>query len=211
MNMLHQLGLGIRDYENCGFFVGFDPRMTEDAWLTSMNKYFSNQRTVNGLAGTKLSHDYFNELGKLIKWGTSSDLSNQFTNTIDYHVLLARRDKSAQAVSLYIAHYTKAWSCYKPDVPIYDVPFNVGKIAHLEAFCAALHVQNKKFLDLLDKKYVTIYYEDLYTRPRKELSYMLARWGIVDSGISEIPEPQIFKQSTELNERLIEKYNEYTR
>lgn len=110
MGLLSQTGsTGINDYLNCGFFVGTPPP-AED-WDQRVEEYFSQQRTPNGVEGTKLGFPYVAEI--LTEIGPHR--FSEFIRSFDRHFYLTRGDLVAQAVSYEWAGGTKQWNSWDVD------------------------------------------------------------------------------------------------
>ncbi|WP_161798972.1 Stf0 family sulfotransferase [Caenimonas sp. SL110] len=168
-DMLFDTGLAgnPQEYLNTRYMAGYNRSMGRDGGpfdLTAYQGDMESRRTSpNGVFGIKIHFEHMESLWKqqFAEMAKYLSIYNQF-------VLLTRRDKIAQAVSLHKARETQIWASidYKflePDDPRLKIKpaFSAHKIARC---LSDLIVQEESWRALLDNfklPYVVLAYEDL--------------------------------------------------
>jgi LPS sulfotransferase NodH len=139
--------------------------------LGDINNFFQllaflekHRTSSNGIFGLQIHWSHLNNIFRYDK-----NLINTFIDSFDKIIFLRRKDKIAQAVSLYRASKSKLWSSIDEDlnsiktVCYYknDEEFNPVLLTKI---LYSLIIQDKSWLNYLEeknKKYLTVYYEDL--------------------------------------------------
>ncbi|MES2634410.1 MAG: Stf0 family sulfotransferase [Pseudomonadota bacterium] len=156
-----------QEYLNTRYMAGYNRSMGRDASTFDLAAYQgdmeSRRSSPNGVFGIKIHFEHMESLWKqnFVEMARYLRIYNQF-------VLLTRRDKIAQAVSLHKARETQIWASidYKflePDDPRLSIKpvFSAQKIARC---LADLIVQEESWRAVLDNfklPYVVLVYEDL--------------------------------------------------
>jgi len=157
----------------------------------------SRRTSPNGIFGMKLHYE------QMLR-AFQSDIPNQ--NMIEFlrshqHLLwIRRRDRLRQAISLVVATHTNSWSSEEPQT---------SSSASISCFDCIRSLQAISFQDLgwehlikVAKLQVdTIWYEDLVAEYEKTCRLVL-RYLNLQNVVSNIPSPQIERQSGILNDRL---------
>ena len=119
-------------------------------YLTLLNNLIEHRVTNNGVFGTKLISHFLFELQQ-----TKPDFRRIF-KSIDKFILLIRKDKLAQAVSLVVAQQTEVWHLH-----------NNGKNTNYQSKLDNIEI-NSKLLDNVEQKYDFIHKQE--ARLKKVLS-----------------------------------------
>jgi trehalose 2-sulfotransferase len=157
----------------------------------------SRRTSPNGIFGMKLHYE------QMLR-AFQSDIPNQ--NMIEFlrshqHLLwMRRRDRLRQAISHAVATHTNSWSSEEPQIP------STGSIS---CFDCVRSLQLISFQDqgwehlirVAGLQVNTIWYEDLVSEYEKTCRLALRYLNLQDV-ISDIPSPQIDRQSGPLNDRL---------
>lgn len=189
---------GIADYENCGFFVGWDIKSDQDFIIKSLE--YLEKQTTGRVSGTKLSVEYFFDLiqQKKISRKAVRDVLQMFTHHID----LSRENRIAQAVSFVIAERTKLFSS-RADHPGKELgEYDFDSILHAYARIERLQVANSTYRDLLGLRTYPITYEGLISDRGFELAMIGQHLGKPITP-HVVPSPLIQKQANTINEQWI--------
>lgn len=189
MNMLHQTGVaGVRDYINCGFFVGY-----ADSWNTNTNfekkcnEYLQSQKTKNGVIGCKSGMFYFQDFRKVIGDYKVDKLLSTFT----HHIWLQRHDKLRQSVSRVIASSTNIWSTLAVDNGTQETKNPTYSRTLIDKFLGKIDDENQAIEDYFASQGITphvVYYEDICKSAPTELRKIIHFLGITDT--------YVFRQAT---------------
>jgi trehalose 2-sulfotransferase len=161
--------------------------------------------TPNGVFGAKLMWGYFGDV--LARLGTTPDgpaverLTERFGPIRWVHV--TRADKVAQAVSLWRAVQTRAWSSDDPPEtrPVYDA----RGIAHLRD---RLGEQDAAWRDWFDRQMIDphrVEYERFVAEHAATLRGVLAHLGLE---VERIPDPPMNRQGDARSDRWVARFNE---
>lgn len=138
--------------------TGGPPTLEVNAYLNDIE---SRRTSPNGVFGMKVHYDHLLRI-----WGQDVQAQMAFLNHFDHLFFLRRRDKLAQAVSLYRAQVTQVWSSedrryLPPDDPrlTRKVAFSPGGIGKALASLAAAEEAWLKLLDSTGRKVAVVDYE----------------------------------------------------
>jgi LPS sulfotransferase NodH len=180
-----------------------DPAATE--LERELPRYFAEGTTPNGVFGSKLMWSYFGDL--LARLGTTTDgdalaaLGARFGPPRFVHV--TRRDKVAQAVSLWRAVQTRAWNASEAeDVrPVYDargIEFLRAQVsAHDDAWRAWFEVNRVEPLH--------VDYETFTGAHAATVRRVLDHLGV---SAEHIPDPPLARQGDERSARWVARFKE---
>jgi LPS sulfotransferase NodH len=161
--------------------------------------------TPNGVFGAKLMWSYFGDL--LARLGTTPDgpalerLRARFGPLSWIHV--TRRDKVAQAVSLWRAVQTRAWSAADPPEtePVYDA----RGIAHLRDRLVEQDAAWRDWFAAKGVSAVVVEYERFAEDHAATLRDVLAHLGLE---VERIPDPPMDRQGDARSDRWVARFNE---
>jgi LPS sulfotransferase NodH len=161
--------------------------------------------TPNGVFATKLMWAYFGDL--LARLGTTPDgpaieaLEPLFGRLSWIHV--TRRDKVAQAVSLWRAVQTRAWSANDPPEaePVYDA----RGIAHLRDRLVGQDAAWRDWFAAKGIRAVVVEYERFAEDHTATLRGVLAHLGLE---VERIPDPPMDRQGDARSDRWVARFNE---
>jgi len=199
------------------YFNGVDPAVLDllpptragDPAETNLERelprYFEEGTTPNGVFGSKLMWSYFDDL--LARLGTTPDngaleaLEGRFGRPRWVHV--TRRDKVAQAVSLWKAVQTRAWNASEADCtdPVYDrrgVEYLREQVsAHDEAWSTWFAEHGVEPLEVEYEAFIAAHEETV----RRVLHHL---------GLSadHIPDPPLARQGDERSARWVARFKE---
>ena len=191
-NLLHLTGVaGIADYENCGFCVGFGEELKNKNLVALADEYFDKQRTLNGVAGTKLSMEYIRDILPYVGRRDVYKVLRRF----DRHIFLTRRDKVAQAVSFIFAQDQNYFSTRSS--PTGELSqYSDERITMTMGYLKALEEDNQTWLARYTPYTPTVTYDDIasYTSRFLPMKNIFIHLGITwDKKYADL-EPQIDKQ-----------------
>lgn len=177
MSILHQTGVaGIRNFEECGYHVGYDRRPSVEFWQDN-EIYFDKQITENGVIGCKAGFTYIDNLHKMTRnWNDIKLWVDQF----DKHIVLTRLNKLAQSISAYFAGHTKQWHSDSPNTGIEPPQYNHCTIANGIARLAGEEERFFVYFEHMNIDYLHIYYEQLIDTPQAQLIRIMDYLGIRD-------------------------------
>ncbi|HSH89381.1 MAG TPA: Stf0 family sulfotransferase [Ramlibacter sp.] len=212
--MLHDTGLAgdPHEYLNQRYVAGFlRERGTKDA-AVNFKEYQTELETrrtsPNGVFGVKIHYEHLEA-----RWHDRMAQAVQYLRVYDKFVLLTRRDKVAQAVSLHKARESQIWSSldYKfldADDPRRAVKpaFNAIRIAKA---LSDLVEQETKWRQLIESQkfpYVEVCYEDFVADYVGQSHRLLAELGI-DPAAAKVTAPGLKKQGAE-DDPMIEQFKQ---
>jgi trehalose 2-sulfotransferase len=171
----------------------------------ALPRYLAAGTTPNGVFGAKLMWGYFGDL--LARLGTTPDgpaverLTERFGPIRWIHV--TRADKVAQAVSLWRAVQTRAWSASDPPAtqPVYDA----RGIAHLRDQLAQQDAAWRAWFAAKVIEPLRVEYERFVAEHAATLRGVLAHLGLE---VVRIPDPPMDRQGDERSDRWVARFNE---
>jgi trehalose 2-sulfotransferase len=161
--------------------------------------------TPNGVFAAKLMWGYFGDL--LARLGTTPDgpavraLTERFGPLSWIHV--TRADKVAQAVSLWRALQTRAWSA--SDAPESHPVYHAGAIAHLRDQLIEQDAAWRGWFAAKAIEPLVVRYERLAADHAATLRDVLAHLGLE---VERIPDPPMDRQGDERSDRWVARFNE---
>jgi LPS sulfotransferase NodH len=161
--------------------------------------------TPNGVFGAKLMWGYFGDL--LARLGTTPDgpaverLTERFGPIEWIHV--TRADKVAQAVSLWRAVQTRAWSA--ADAPEAHPVYDARAIAHLRDQLLGQDASWRSWFAAKSIEPLVVEYERFAADHAATLRDVLAHLGLE---VERIPDPPMDRQGDERSDRWVARFNE---
>ena len=168
-------------------------------------RYLEEGTTPNGVFGAKLMWTYFGDL--LARLGTTPDgaaveaLAARFGRLSWIHV--TRADKVAQAVSLWRAVQTRAWSA--SDRPEADPVYDARGIAHLRDRLVGQDAAWRDWFGAKGLRPLVVEYEDFVADHTATLRGVLAHLGLE---VERIPDPPMDRQGDARSDRWVARFNE---
>jgi trehalose 2-sulfotransferase len=168
-------------------------------------RYLAEGTTPNGVFGAKLMWGYFGDL--LARLGTTPDgpalerLTERFGPIRWIHV--TRADKVAQAVSLWRAVQTRAWSA--ADAPETHPVYDARAIAHLRDQLAGQDAAWRAWFDANAIEPLRVEYERFVADHAATLGSVLAHLGLE---VERIPDPPMDRQGDARSDRWVARFNE---
>lgn len=168
-------------------------------YLNLLGNVMQHRVTNNSVFGTKLISHFLFELQK-----TEIDLKGIF-QAIDRFILLIRKDKLAQAISLVLAQKTEVWHIHHNDKKasyqsiLNEIEINEELLNDVEQkviFIKQQEARLKKVLDNYNQEPLLVVYEDILDDAPREINRILDFLGIVKppgynmqvaSGIKRMP------------------------
>jgi trehalose 2-sulfotransferase len=174
------------------------------AWLA---RILSDGRGENGVWGGKLMWGHVDDLvtrARRLPGLADADLEQVLRALFDdpQLILVTRRDKVAQAVSLWRAVQTQSWradDAGKDEAPVYEF----AAIDHLVSQLESDERSWKEWLAQTDQRPFVVTYEQLEAAPAETVSSVLHALGLPDAGVSV---PRLSRQRDELSEAWVERY-----
>jgi trehalose 2-sulfotransferase len=175
-----------------------------DAWRA---RILSDGRGENGVWGGKLMWGHVDDLvtrARQLPGLADADLEQVLRALLDRPqlILVTRRDKVAQAVSLWRAVQTQSWradDAEKHDDPVYEF----AAIDHLVSQLESDERSWKEWFAQNDQQPFVVTYEQLEAAPAETVSTVLHALGLPDTGVSV---PRLSRQRDELSEAWAERY-----
>lgn len=176
--------------------------------LHYLREWETRRTSPNGVFGIKL---HYHQMRRA--WRGRKESAAQYLKGYDKHLLLIRRDKVAQAVSLYRAINTQIWS--SEDTAYLDagatvrnqpVEFNVTRIAELLAFLIKEEEGWRDYLKTNNLPFVEFFYEDFLADYSGASLALLKQLGF-NLKAEDLPSPQLEKQSSH-GDLLIEQFRQ---
>ena len=175
------------------------------------------QITSNQVFGTKFISHFLFELKK-----TKFEFKQIF-KAIDKFILLIRKDKVAQAVSLVIAQKTNIWhirnninssnSSYQDyNSQLKNIAIDDSLMAEIDQKQKFINHQEKQLQKMLEnhqKNFLTIYYEDIVANPHAEVNRVLNFLEIdLPQGFNLQLNSKIAKMSASISQEIIRQYRQ---
>jgi LPS sulfotransferase NodH len=180
-----------------------DPAST--ALERELPRYLAEGTTPNGVFGSKLMWNYFDDL--LARLGTTPDgaalaaLTARFGPPCFVHV--TRRDKVAQAVSLWRAVQTRAWSA--DDAERHEPVYDQRGIAHLRDQVTAHDRAWSRWFAANGVAPLRVEYEDFTAAHAATVRAVLDHLGV---SADHIPHPPLSRQGDERSARWVARFKE---
>lgn len=175
-----------------------------------LNDLESRRTSANGRFGVKVHWHQFADIYNGGKGGIKRE-GVAYLRGMDRVIRLYRRDKVAQAVSLYVASVTNRWvevaDGKVDESPYKELPFDPIAISNYLQQIITEERNWLSFLQLNKIKYDSMSYEEL-AEEYQEASIKILSWlGVSD--IKEPPQPMIKKQENPHKQRLRDEYLAY--
>jgi trehalose 2-sulfotransferase len=180
-----------------------DPASTE--LEHELPRYLAEGTTPNGVFGSKLMWGYFGDLlgrlGATPEDGGLEALTARFGRPSFVHV--TRRDKVAQAVSLWRAVQTRAWSASEEErrEPVY----HARGIELLRAQVTAHDAAWQAWFAANDLQPLLVEYETFVTAHAQTVRRVLHHLGVM---VHQIPDPPLSRQGDERSARWVARFKE---
>ncbi len=180
-----------------------DPAATE--LERELSRYFAEGTTPNGVFGSKLMWSYFGDLlarlGATPHDGALDALEERFGPARWVHV--TRHDKVAQAVSLWRAVQTRAWSANEADCaePVYDR----RGVAYLHAQVSAHDEAWATWFAAHGVEPLHVEYETFITAHEETVRHVLHHLGL---SADHIPDPPLARQGDDRSARWVARFKE---
>lgn len=186
-------------------------------YLRLLSNLMQYRITENGVFGTKFISHFLFELQQ-----TKFDF-RQIFKSIDKFILLIRKDKVAQAVSLLIAQKTEVWHIqnqsnqdhvnyqfYQSQLESIQINDDLlAEVAHKHQF---INNQEKRLRKILQNNQINpleIYYEDIVADPQMEINRVLDFLEILpSSGYTIELNSKIKKMSAKISQEIIRQYQQ---
>ncbi len=162
----------------------------------------TRRTSENGLFGMQI---HYSQFLSAFASDTLTDQMIRFIRGFDKLIWVRRRDRLRQAVSFAIARHTKAWSSEEGQTIAVDNASEIHPVQSVQALstvCAS-DAGWEMLIKALNLKVHVLWYEDL-ARDYQQQSVGVLRYLGLDAAAIEIPEPPIRKQSTTLNDQVLE-------
>ena len=178
----------------------------ETALERMLPRYLAAGTTPNGVFGAKLMWSYFGDL--LARLGTAPDRPDAVATLVATFgpprwVHVTRRDKVAQAVSLWRAVQTRAWAA--TDDPERQPVYDARAIAHLRDQVTADDDAWRAWFAAHGVEPLQVGYERLAAEHAATLGDVLAHLGLE---VEQIPDPPMRRQGDERSDRWVARFNE---
>lgn len=194
------------EYFNPQYLLALRKRFEISGKLSEIVRLLEKHRTSsNGVFGIQIHWSHFSKIFE--NNPTERDL---FFENFDKVIFIRRKDKIAQAISLYRASTTKLWSSldedrinanYYKDNEDFD-PESLSKFLHYVIYQDEAWL---KYLDTKNKSLKTIYYEDITKYWDHSCRNVL---NFITPSTTEIP-PMGIRQQRPENDILIDKFRRY--
>ena len=162
----------------------------------------SRRTSENGLFGMQIHYSQF--LSAFTSGKITADMI-KFIRGFDKLIWVRRRDRLRQAVSFAIARHTKAWSSEEEttiDLSNAAEIHPVQSVKALSTVCAS-DAGWEMLIKALNLNVYVLWYEDL-ADDYQEQSLGALRYLGLDVEATKIPDPPIRRQTTDLNEQVLE-------
>jgi LPS sulfotransferase NodH len=199
------------------YFDGVDPEVLEILAETltgdpaaadlerELPRYLEEGTTPNGVFGSKLMWNYFGDL--LARLGTSPDGAALQALTTCFgpprFVLVTRRDKVAQAVSLWRAVQTRAWRA--SDGPCTDPVYDARGIEYLLAQVSAHDDAWRRWFEANAVDPLHVEYETFTAEYEGTVRRVLDHLGV---SADHIPDPPLARQGDERSAHWVARFKE---
>lgn len=181
-----------------------DPDFNVDRFLGDWEK---RRTSPNGVFGIKLHYYQMRRV-----WRGNDRAAARYLGGYDHRILLSRRDKIAQAVSLYRAITTQIWSSrdlqYSDNSHAHEknntVNFDASRIAKLMALLTKEEERWRSFMQTHELSFSELCYEDFLEDYAGQSLRLLKLLGI-ELKDESIPPPQLKRQSQD-DDPMIEQF-----
>jgi trehalose 2-sulfotransferase len=167
----------------------------------------TRRSSPNGVFGLKMHFEHLVHC-----WKDRSAERARFLAGFDKIVLLWRRDKIAQAVSLHKARVTQIWSSIDRDFLDQDdprrsrkAPFDAVQIAKALADLVEQETGWRRLLQAQRRSFLELCYEDLVADPIGQAASLLEGLGLRDA-VREIPAPSLERQGGGDNDAMVSEF-----
>lgn len=171
-----------------------------------LSEWETRRTSPNGIFGIKLHYHQMRRIWR----GREKEAADRL-GAYDQRILLIRRDKVAQAVSLYRAISSQVWTSKDQQYSDGDNPnkkqtvdFNPVRIAELLTFLIKEEEGWRNYMKTNNLPFVELYYEDFVNDYVGESLRLLKLLGI-EQKAEDVPPPQLARQS-QGNDPLIEQF-----
>jgi len=212
--MLRETGLAgdPHEYLNQRYIAGFLRTREDKTRKLDVKDYLAQlerrRTSPNGVFGVKIHFEHLESL-----WKGRKKAAAAFLRGFDKFVLLTRRDKIAQAVSLYKARETQIWSSLDYDFLDADDPrraikpgFDAVRIAKALSDLIADETHWRTLLESQSLPYVELCYEDVVADYAGQRTKLLAALGI--DAAKAAAAPGLKKQGAD-NDPLIAQFKQH--
>ncbi len=182
-------------------------------YLNLLNKLMTHRVSSNGVFGTKLISHFLFELQQ-----TKFDFKQIF-QSVDKFILLVRKDKVAQAVSLEIAQQTEVWHLHnngeKTDYQskLENIEINDALLDDVEQKYNFINKQEARLKKLLANNHIeplTIVYEDILDDAELQINRILDFVAIAKPESEEIKiKSRIKRMPSNTSQEIIQQYQQY--
>ena len=193
-----------------------DPGQTETPaeFAAALAQSLEAGTTPNGVYGTKVMWGYFDQLGQrlatrpgLAKASLPEALERTFPNL--HFIQIQRRDKVAQAVSLWTAVQTQTWRDEgERKGPEPEVFYDFAAIDHLVKLQTSHEENWTHWLARHDFPVFTVVYEELANAPRTGVGKVLEWLDVPGGEDAVVPEPRMRKQSNGRSAEWAQRYRD---
>lgn len=200
--MLHATGMAGDPLEYLSIYLlELERKRTGNQSLTLtefLNAMTPRRTSQNGVFGMQIHYSQFIA-------AFSSDAMQRFIGGFDKLIWVRRRDRMRQAVSMAIARKTRAWSSEETLAVAIDDPAAVHPIdcVHALSIVCKNDFGWEQLITDLSLDVLVIWYEDLVQDYPGESAKTLRHLGL-DAAVTQIPEPVIHRQSSALNDLILE-------
>lgn len=179
-------------------------RRMEDFNVDGYLAEWETRRTSpNGIFGIKLHHHQMRRM-----WRGREKEAAVWLGAFDRRILLIRRDKVAQAVSLYRAITSQMWTSKDSQLSegsSRTVDFNPVRIAELLVFLIKEEEGWRNYMKTNELPFIELYYEDFVNDYVCESLRLLKLLGMESYKAEDVPPPQLARQGRD-RDPLIEQF-----
>ena len=186
-------------------------------YLNLLNNLMTYRVSANGVFGTKLISHFLFELKQ-----TELDF-NQIFQSVDKFILLVRKDKVAQAVSLLIAQKTEIWHLHNNDEnngentdyqsKLENIEINDALLDDVEQRYNFINKQEARLKKLLANNQIeplTVVYEDILDNAELQINRILDFLAIAKPESKEIKiNSGIKRMPSSTSQKIIQQYQQY--
>jgi len=177
-----------------------------------LEEAFAAGTTPNGVFATKVMWGFLPDLIRRARTRTDQPhvadvvVLEQVFPGLRY-VRVVRRDKVAQAVSLWTAVQTRVWRTSDDDAPVAEPVYSFAGIDHLVRQLTSQEAAWGQWLQARHRVAPVVAYEELVADPQNVVSALLAALGIADAAV-ELPPPRLRRQSGDRSAEWIARYHD---
>ncbi|MBT0769066.1 hypothetical protein KIH74_09025 [Kineosporia sp. J2-2] len=184
---------------------GLPANVPDDEFVRAALRYGT---TGNGVFGMKMHWQHVRFLaGRLGVCGPPGAVLDALVPRARF-VRIVRRDRRAQAVSLFRAYWTEEWVRFPgsgpPRRPAGELRFDRAEIERLEASIEAESAGWQEFFDRRGIEPLMVEYEELDRDYGRQIARVLDHLGADPRAVDRIPAPRLQRQSDRLNAHWIE-------